>query len=144
MGFSIKHLLLAVVYVAIGLAALANLSSAWLQLLLRLSIFVTLIFAAYSTWINSDESRAFYFGLTLWTILYLLTHVTFPRAGFQFGTGYLLDGLRQLTATTTPDLQIEQFVETGHLFLSLVFGLIGGCVTVYFYRKRQRMLSEKR
>ena len=79
MGFSIKHLLLAVVYVAIGLAALANLSNDSPQLLLRLFVFVTLIFAAYSTWINSEERRAFYFGLTLWTTLYLLTHVTFPR-----------------------------------------------------------------
>jgi hypothetical protein len=35
------------------------------------------------------------------------------------------------------------YEKTGHLLLSLLFGLVGGWVTVYFYRQRQRMLNQR-
>ena len=34
---------------------------------------------------------------------------------------------------------LNRFDTIGQCLITLLFGLIGGCVTVYFYRKRKRM-----
>jgi hypothetical protein len=154
MAFGIKHVLLAIAVVAIGLAALLNAGTPFVSESFSLFTLVVLIGAAYGIWMSNGETRAFRIGFVAWSALY---YWLFSRT-FDIGTGRLLYlasialGRQQTTSEANDDLfgtpfqapspyvDFQQgFTSIGHCLFLLIFGLIGGCVTVYFYRKRQRM-----
>ena len=156
MAFSIKQLLLCMAYVAIGLMALANADKPFIKELVDLLTLGTLVFMAYAAWTRQAEPRAFRIGFLCWGALY---YWMFKRR-FDIGTLHLIDLASRMVQ---PDgVQqggfggggggvfggggfggnwVANFHSISHSVLLLLFGLIGGWVTVYFYRKRQRMLG---
>ena len=151
MVFSLKQLLAIVLVVSVGLAALANADKPLIVGVVRLLTLMVLVLAAYSVWTSEREARAFRIGFVCWGGVYFLIHVA-PRIGdLNLGTDMVLSPIlgilqpdaferdRQGVITGVHETLYAQFFYIGHCLLTFLFGLIGGWVTVYFYRKRQRM-----
>jgi hypothetical protein len=163
MSFSIKQFLFCIAVVVIGLAALANADKLFIKELIDLLTVGILIFMAYSAWTSDGQRRAFRIGFVLWGLLYYW----FFKHNFDIGTTEILFRLSPAfqkaiatspASTSSPDLfgppQLSQqrgpavdwdksYYSIGNALFLLLFALIGGCVTVYFYRKRQRTLNRK-
>src|SRR3954463_4473010 len=164
MSFSIKQLLLCMAVMAIGLMALANAGKPFVKELIDLLTLCTLIWMAYFAWISDGPRRAFRLGFVSWGVLY---YWLFKHA-FDIGTTRLLvllsAAFRNLdqrvsnpnnpaSGISAPDLfgppQIasptaeweESYYSIGNALFLLLFALIGGWITLYFYRKRQRMFG---
>jgi hypothetical protein len=171
MSFSLKQLLFVVLIVCVGLAALMNADGRFVSECVSLATVAIIVFCAYSIWINSGEPRAFFVGFVCWSVLYSTLFCWRYDFRLDIGTDdalYLiaqaLDREPRQTGQTDrpaaePDLEdlfgppavsplsqapsYERFSSIGHNLFALLFGLIGGWVTVYFYRKRQRKLAQR-
>jgi hypothetical protein len=115
-----------------------------------------LIAMAYGAWLTHGESRAFRVGFLCWAVLYFILF----KKTFEIGVPELMRlaynrALQTPTATHTwvggsggvggvfvpGPYRFMNFHPVSHSLVLLLLGLIGGWVTVYFYRKRQRMIS---
>jgi hypothetical protein len=144
MALSLKHFLLLVLFAAFALAALLNSERTFMLEIVKLITFFTLALMAYAAWANTGESRAYCIGFVLWGGLYYALFVAIQTKRIDLGTDHLLLWLgHYLDQFTRGQIIWAVYEKTGHLLLSLLFGIIGGWVTVYFYRKRQRRLGHK-
>jgi hypothetical protein len=142
MAISVKQLLLSVLFVGFAIAALLNHERPYMLEFVKLVTVGTLIMMAYGIWASAGESRAYCAGFLLWGGLYYLLFVVMETRRIDVGTDMLL---RRLA------MRLDQsgfawalYEKTGHLLLSLLFGVVGSWVTVYFYRKRRRILVRHR
>ena len=150
-----------VLIVCVGLAALMNADGRFASECISLLTLAIIVFCAYSIWINCDEPRAFFVGFVCWSVIYGTVFCWRSDFRLNIGTDEVLylaakaiaqeprqtdrpaaeSGLEDLFGP--PPLQpdsYERFSSIGHNLFAILFGLIGGWVTVYFYRKRQRVL----
>jgi hypothetical protein len=72
-----------------------------------------------------------------------LLFVVIQTDRIDLGTEMLLSRMARHLALTSPRFSWALYERIGHLLVSLVSGVIGSWVTVYFYRKRQRMLARR-
>jgi hypothetical protein len=140
MALSLKHFLLLILFAGFALAALIHSERAFMLEIVKFVSFVTLVVMAYGIWTNSGEPRAYCAGFVLWGGVYYFLFVVLETRRIDLGTdhlllwlGWTLEGGRVIWAV---------YEKTGHLLLSLLFGIVGGWVTVYFYRKRPRMIRQ--
>jgi hypothetical protein len=121
-----------------------------------------LIGMAYGAWMSTGESRAFRLGFLCWGVLYFLLFKKIFDVGLSDLVSRAFRGLLNLiwgesggvpqdwtlpeppilSERGTVDFEYSNFYITCHSLLLLLIGLIGGWVTVYFYRKRVRMLAK--
>jgi hypothetical protein len=80
----------------------------------------------------------------LWAGIYYLLFVVIQTDRIDLGTEMLLTRLGVQLDRSSPRFAWALYERTGHLLISIVSGVIGSWVTVYFYRKRQRMLAARR
>jgi hypothetical protein len=141
MAISVKQFLLSVLFVGFALAALLNHERAYMLEFAKLVTAGTLVLMAYGIWSSTGESRAYCAGFLLWGGLYYLLFVVIQTQRIDLGTDMLLVrlGRRLDHAGFTWAL----YEKTGHLLLSLLFGVVGSWVTVYFDRKRRRVLAKR-
>jgi len=141
MAVSLKQFLFLILFAAFALAALLNSERAFMLELVKFTTFSTLVAMAYGIWANAGERRAYCIGFLLWGGIYYALFVVVQAKRIDLGLDNLLLWLGQLLDRAYQGRIIWAVYEkTGHLLLSLLLGIIGGWVTVYFYRKRQRML----
>lgn len=140
MALSLKQFLLLILFAAFALAALTHSERAFMLEIVKFVSFATLVVMAYGTWAYTGVHRAYCAGFVLWGGLYYLLYVIIESRPIDVGTDGLINWL---------GWKLEQgrviwavFEKTGHLLLSLLFGIIGGWITVSFYRKRQQMLAK--
>ena len=141
MAISVKQLLVSILFVCFAIAALINHDRAFMLEFVKIVTFGTLVVMAYGIWASAGEHRAFCAGFLLWGGLYYLLFVVIQTKRLDLGTDILL--LRLGRRLDHAGFSWALYERTGHLLLSILFGLIGGWVTVYFFRKRQRMLSQR-
>ncbi len=155
MSFSLKHLLFVILVAAVGLAALTNADLPFVAEFVNLCTLAIIILMGYGAWISAGSQRAFRIGFVAWSIFYVVLSV--KLLGYQFAhvTYTLLNlGWRALLPSRISSLTgdafmeaeadwISRFMHVGQCLFALLFGLLGGWVTVYFYRKRQRMLAQR-
>jgi hypothetical protein len=156
MAFSLKHLLFAMLIVAVGLAALMNADRHLVAEFFNLLTLAVIINSGYCIWISRGEDRAFHCGFTGWAGVYFLASRWF-RITVLSGTHEIIDvisrtfwppriplvGLHDTPRLSTQAAWINGFHSIGHCLFALVLGLIGGWVTVHFYRKRRQMLTQR-
>jgi hypothetical protein len=142
MAISVKQLLLSVLLVGFAIAALLYHERAYMLEFVKLVSFGTLAVMAYEAWASAGERRAYYLGFLLWGGLYYLLYVVVRTERIDLGTDMLLVRFGRLL--DHGGFTWALYEKTGHLLLSLVFGVIGSWVTVYFYRKRRKMLPRSR
>jgi len=155
MSFSVKQLLAVVLIISAGFAALANADKVIVNSMTQFAVLIVLVLVAYGNWVSDQEARAFRIGFLAWGGIYFLFHVVMPGNYLNLGTDWLL---YPLLNTLQPEVYERdsqgvitgvhgglqhRFLLIGHRSLTLFVGLIGGWVTVYFYRKRQRMLEKQ-
>jgi hypothetical protein len=166
MAFSIKQLLFSMAVVAFGLVAMLSEYRPLLGKLFDLLTLGILIAMAYGVWLTSGERRAFRVGFLCWALLYFfLFKKTFGvgiselinyafrlaqpppvipggygrggMAGGAYGGGYGGGGFGGGI-----QFPYSNFIPVCHSLVLLLLGVLGGWVTVYFYRKRKRMLAK--
>jgi hypothetical protein len=163
MAFSIKHLLVVFLFAALGLAALLNAHLPIVAELADLITLLTIVLIGYGVWISDGELRAFRIGFVCWAGTYFIATKWFSIA-FNIATGKVLQIIKWplepralQSAGRTGEVSgpieeeflnaqgrwMDRFDTIGHCLFALLFGLVGGWVTVYFYRKRQRMRHTK-
>ena len=98
---------------------------------------------AYGIWATAGEDRAFCTGFLLWGGLFYLLFVVIQTDRVDLGTEMLLMRLGKQLNLTSPRFTWALYEKTGHLLISIVSGVIGSWVTVYFYRKRKCRLSRR-
>ena len=153
MSFSIKQLLIFVFLVATGTVALANAENYFAANMVRLATTFVLILTAYGIWSSVGETRVFRVGFLCWCGIYFLLHVVLDVKNLNIGTSYFVS---KLSAILEPGIYernaqgritgihgalLDRFELIAHSLFSLLFGLIGGWITLYFYRRRQRVLG---
>jgi hypothetical protein len=141
MAISVKQLLVSILFFGFAIAALINHERAYMLEFVKLVTFASFAVMAYGIWAGMGEPRAFCTGFLLWGGLYYLLFVVLQTELFDLGTDTLLLLLGRRLALDHAGFSWALYEKAGHLLLSLVFGVFGGWLTVYFYRKRQRMLS---
>jgi hypothetical protein len=155
MAFSIKQLLFCMAVIAFGLTALANARFLFMGELVDLVTLGLLITVAYSAWTTLGEKRAYRIGFLCWSLLY----VWLTNKSFDFGQMELIELLcRPLgydaslpvfdddpfgELGTEANNWVHNLISIGNCLILLLFGLVGGWLTVYFYRKRQRLQQTK-
>jgi hypothetical protein len=142
MAFSLKQFLLLVLFCGFALAALMNSEQSFMIELVKLVTFGALVLMAYAAWANTGERRAYCIGFVLWGGIYYFLFVVLRTSRLDLGTdtfilwlGHRLESGRVIWAV---------YEKTGHLLFSLLFGIIGAWVTVFFYRHRSRVRGEQR
>jgi hypothetical protein len=162
MAFSIKVLLFWMAVVAFGLVAMLSENKPVLGQLFDLLTLGILIAMAYGAWLSTGESRAFRLGFLCWALLYFFLFKKIFDVGISglISSGYreLIDhawratgGVGDMTLPEPPvftergvgEYVYPNFHLVNHSLLLLLVGVIGGWVTVYFYRKRERMLTQR-
>lgn len=162
MAFSLKQFLFLVAAVAAGLIAITNADLPIVAELVDLLTIGLIVIAGYGVWVNAGEERAFRIGFVAWAGVYFLA-TRWWNIAFVSATGKLLQIIKwsyqPSRLTDHPGSSVmsgpsrEAFIQAegdwmnrfdsiGHCLFALLFGLVGGCVTVYFYRKRLQMLSK--
>jgi hypothetical protein len=149
MRFGIRHLLLVMLYVCFGLAALSNIDYPLFATVVKCVVIGTVVASISRCWVEKGESRAFCVGFAIGACLYLLfvyllfvVVVVFQRR--SSGPIYAFGPLRELLLPPgiayVPWVQAT-FERCAHYLASLPVGLIGGLASVYFYRRRQQMIA---
>jgi hypothetical protein len=141
MAFSLKQFLLLVLFVGFALAALMNSEETFMIELVKLVTFGTLVLMAYGTWAEVGERRAYCVGFLLWGGSYYLLFVILRTKRIDIGTDTFILWLGHQLETGRVIWAVYEKI--GHLMISLFFGIIGAWVTVFFYRKRQRIRALK-
>jgi hypothetical protein len=136
MSFSIKQLLLLVLFIGFSIAAMLNSERAFMIECVKAFTLLTLILMAYTAWAFTGERRAYCIGFLLWGGIYYALFVVLRTHRVDVGTERFLLWLGP--QLDKGKIMWAVFEKTGHLLLSLLFGLIGAWITVYFYRIRQR------
>ena len=147
MAFSIKQLLFCMAVVAFGLVAMLSQNKPVLGKLFDLLTLGIVIAVAYGAWLSTGESRAFRVGFLGWAVLYFFLF----KQKFDVGIYDLVN--RAYRATQPPVVEptppgfgvgwgYSNFYPVFHCLFLLLLGVVGGWITVYFYRKRQRMLGQ--
>jgi hypothetical protein len=140
MALSLKHFLLLVLFAAFSLAALTHSERAWMLEIVKFATFGTLVVMAYGVWAYAGERRAYRVGFVLWGGMYYLLYVVIQSRLIDLGTDRLINWMFW---KLEPGRGIwAVFEKTSHLFFSLLLGIIGGWMTVYFYRERRRRLRK--
>ena len=153
MTFSIRHLLFVMLVVAFGVAALTNANLPLVAELFDVFTPLTIIILGYMAWVSVGEQRSFRIGFVTWGGIYFLA-TRWWHFAFYFATGQLLwllheplkPNFRHLSGDPFQRAEVDwmnRFDTIAHSLFALLFGLIGGWVTVYYYRKRQRMLAKE-
>jgi hypothetical protein len=161
MAFSIKQLLFCVAVLAFGLVAMLSEDNAVLGHLFDLLTLGVLIGMAYGAWLSAGETRAFRVGFLCWSLLYFFLFKKIFDVGIAdlISGGYLDLIVHAFTTGGIPQgMKIPEppvFSQRGvgaylypnfhlvfHSLLLLLLGIIGGWVTMFFYRKRQRILDQ--
>jgi hypothetical protein len=156
MAFSIKQLLFSMAVAAFGLVAMLSEYRTVLGKVFDGLTLVILVAIAYGAWLFTGERRAFRVGFLCWAVLYFLLF----KQTFDVGISDLANLVRRavqaqsfvasqsaaidgggFTGSFWP-IPHSNFYPAFHTLLLLLLGLIGGCVTVYFYRKRERKLAK--
>jgi hypothetical protein len=136
MAFSIKHILFGMAFIAIGLAALRNADVRFAKQAINLLVLATVIVVAYGIWTSQGEQRAFRIGFVCWVALFWLT----IRLEFDIGADQMISYANEiLRPKSEVGKWITAYFQIGRSLLSLLAGLVGGWVTLFFYRKRQHM-----
>ena len=143
MAVSVKQLLVSILFVGFAISALLNHERAYMLEFVKLAVFGTLVAMAYGIWATAGEDRAFCTGFLLWGGLYYLLFVVIQTDRVDLGTEMLLMRLGKQLDLPSPRFTWALYERTGHLLISMVSGVIGSWVTVYFYRKRQWMLARR-
>jgi hypothetical protein len=150
MAFSIKQLLFYVAVLAFGLVAMLSKDMLVLGRLFDLLTLGILIGMAYGAWLSTGPARAFCIGFLCWAALYFFL---FKRT-FEF-TRAMSEMISLAYRAVGPVIIVPtggfrgfpvlypNFTSAFHSLLLLFLGLIGGWVTVYFYRRRQRIPSQQ-
>jgi hypothetical protein len=150
MAFSIKQLLFWMAIVAFGLVAMFSRKPV-IGMLFDLLTLGILIAAAYGAWLSYGELRAFRVGFLCWAVVYFLLF----KQKFNVPVNDLIRRAYRAVQPPIPGLQNgggfggggfglhPNFNSVFHSLFLLLLGVVGGWVTVYFYRKRQRMLETK-
>jgi hypothetical protein len=136
MAIGLKQFLLLILFAGFALAALMNSERPFMVELVKAITFGALVAMAYGVWAFNGERRAYCAGFLLWGGFYYVTHVVMQSRSIDLGTDTLILWLGQQLETGRIIWAVYEKV--AHLLLSLVFGWIGGWVTVSFYRIRQR------
>jgi hypothetical protein len=156
MAFSIKQFLFAIAIFALGLVALLNADLPLIAETIEFITFMELILVGYGIWVSAGEQRAFRIGFLAWGGLYFIA-TKWWQIALSFATGKLIQAMAlSFEPTRISDLHgsgdpylaasgdwLNRFEVIGHCLFALLLGLIGGCITVYFYRKRQKMLDSR-
>jgi hypothetical protein len=167
MAFSIKQLLFSTAVVAFGLVTMLSEYRPLLGRLFDLLTLGILIAMAYGVWLASGERRAFRVGFLCWALLYfylfkktfsvgiaeLINYAfravqpppEFTRGYGGYGGGGMTGGAYSGTYGGGGGIQFPygNFTPAFHSMFLLLLGVIGGFVTVYFYRKRASMLANR-
>jgi hypothetical protein len=137
MALSLKHFLLLVLFAGFALAALTHSERAYMLEIVKFVTFGTLVVMAYGTWAYAGQRRAYRAGFVLWGGAYYVLYVIIQSRPIDLGTDRLVNWLFW---KLEPGRGIwAVFEKTSHLLFSLAFGIIGGWVTVYFYRRRRAL-----
>jgi hypothetical protein len=170
MAFSIKQLLFSMAFVAFGLMAMLSEYRPLLGKLFDLLTLGILIAMAYGVWLSSGERRAFRVGFLCWALLYFyLFKKTFSvgiselinyafrvvqpppviPGGFgrgAYGGGGMAGGAYGgggYGGGAFSGSYYGNFTPVFHSMFLLLLGIVGGWLTVYFYRKREQMLARR-
>ena len=141
MALSLKHFLLLILFAAFALAALTHSERAYMLEIVKFVTFATLVVMGYGVWAYTGERRAYRAGFVLWGGAYYLLYVIIGSRPIDLGTDRLVTWLFW---KLEPGRGIwAVFEKSSHLVFSLLFGIAGGWVTVYFYRQRKRTLRQR-
>jgi hypothetical protein len=140
MALSLKHFLLLVLFACFALAALTHSERAYMLEIVKFVTFGTLVVMGYGVWAYAGERRAYRAGFVLWGGAYYLFYVIVQSRPIDVGTDRLVNWLFW---KLEPGRGIwAVFEKSSHLLFSLLFGIIGGWVTIYFYQERRRRLAK--
>jgi hypothetical protein len=142
MAFSLKQFLLVILFVGFALAALMNSEQAFMVELVKLVTFLTLALMAYGIWSNVGQRRAYCAGFLLWGGIYYALFVVLRTEPIDIGTDTFILWLGHKLETGRIIWAVYE--KTAHLLLSLLFGIIGAWITVFFYRQRSRNPTKDR
>ncbi len=154
--FSIRTLMAVVLFCAVGVAALRNASHLWAALMLLVALGCVGV-AVLSAAILRGKERYWWAGFALFTGGYLVGLAFAPWSsesfGARMGATYLLGELYSHVSPEIPggntieqqqmfrvarDVNIDQFRRVGHSLFSLLCGLMGRTVALWFYARRER------
>jgi len=140
MAFSVKQLLVFMLIAGLGMGALANADRPFANESVNLLTVGVLLLMAYGVWVSEDEIRAFRIGFLCWVALFWCT-IKWP---YNIGADRAISVANEFLRPSGPVSDwINSYYVIARCLLSLLAGFIGGWVTVYFYRKRQLMLSHR-
>lgn len=137
--FSLLALLGGMTYVAINLAALAN-ASGLMASVAVLANHALLLAALLGVFVCRGANRAFAGGFALfgWSYLLLCYFPVSDRYTLKETMDELLKPVRELVlqggASSRPTL--HDFLFVGHVWLAVIFGLLGGYVGRSLYKRR--------
>jgi hypothetical protein len=165
MRFSLKWLLIAVAFVAVGLVALLQANNVWRVAFENASLFALLVATSAAVY-SLGERRAFCFGFVMFGLTYFLfgffsnsrerlltttgLRAIHPKL-FEAKSDVIpfeepIDGDVVGTATMLPGgvnarvmivrPRLTDFIAVGNAVVCMVFGLLGGVIARAFYRRR--------
>jgi hypothetical protein len=159
MAFSIKQLLFSTAVVAFGLVAMLSEYRPLLGKLFDLLTLGILIAMAYGIWLSGGEHRAFRVGFLCWALLYFYLFKKTFSVGISELIAYAYRVVRPPIVISPAfggggtggggfggggmHFPYGNFTPVFHSMFLLLLGLVGGWVTVYFYRKRASELARR-
>jgi hypothetical protein len=158
MAFSIKQLLFSMAVVAFGLVAMLSEYKLLLGKLFDLLTLGILIAMAYGVWLSSGERRAFRIGFLCWALLYFYLFKRTFSVGISELIAYAYRAVRPPIVISPTfggggtsgggfgggvQFPYGNFTPVFHSMFLLILGVVGGWVTVYFYRKRASELARR-
>jgi len=172
MAFSIKHLLFSTAVVAFGLVTMLSEYRPLLGKLFDLLTLGILIAMAYGVWLASGERRAFRVGFLCWALLYFYlfkktfsvgiselinyafrvvqSQPEFTRGYGGYGGGGMAGGAYSgyggggfMGGGAGNVFPYGNFIPVFHSMFLLLLGVVGGWMTVYFYRKCASKLANR-
>jgi hypothetical protein len=158
MAFSVKQLLIAIAVAAFGLVAMLSEYRPVLGKLFDLLTLGIMVAMAYGVWLSSGERRAFRVGFLCWALPYFFLFKKTFGVGITELINYVYRAATQPIVVTPPTTgfggggfggggawtaRYSNFTPVFHSMFLLLIGVIGGWVTVYFYRRRERMLANR-
>jgi hypothetical protein len=136
MAIGLKQFLLLILLAGFALAALTNSERPFMIELVKLITIGALVVMAYGVWAFLGEKRAYCAGFLLWGGFYYVAYIVLESRRVDLGTDTLILWLGRRLETGR--IMWAVYEKIGHLLISLLLGLIGGWVTVFFYRIRRR------
>jgi hypothetical protein len=152
--FSLKWLLAAIAFIALGCAALANASAFWEMVIVSLG-WCLILTAVLAGIFRRGSSQAFAIGFVVVLVAYLLIDARFEYRdrGNRIATTAVLRHLhsaviREVPYEPQPTIMVIRpqwgyFRPIGQWLWSIVFGFVGGLLARHFHtrRERDRLLS---